>query len=67
MADVDERAELAVAPADHCHGTSPTGLVANDRARKPARVCDVLPCSPEDSLLLEPSDGRVDVPVVGSC
>src|SRR5206468_9433554 len=62
-ADVDEAAQLAVAPA-HDDDRQLAGVCGEERARLGDLVCAarVLPEAREDSLLLEPEHRRVRVP-----
>src|SRR5581483_4733546 len=65
-ADVQERAQLAVARAGDDDGSAP-GMGREERPRlgRLARVADVLPRRAEDPLLLAAQDLRVGVPRVG--
>ncbi len=65
-ADVHERAQLVVAIAHDDDGNvARAGRDERARLRELTGVGCVLPRTPEDPLLLEARDGRVDVPVVG--
>ena len=66
-ADVEERAQHALAVADEQHGeVADARRVEGRRLRDLVDACDVLPEAPEDALVLKPEDRRVDVQLHGT-